>query len=192
WTKSGWSPSTVNVNKCAVLALYDVDNNTYNTHRYAVQFNAMVKRQELKVVKNTPVDITPVLSLFRTWGSNESLPLEDLVSKDCLALGIAPKDKTGGSSFETTVITSPTQDLLICPVNAYTSYLARLPKDLIALPHHKPTRLSPRPDCIPLFQIRTQTISAHSGVHHRSQAEGHHASYEPPCRLHRSQVSRDR
>ena len=197
WTKLGWSASTVNVNKCAVLDLYDVDNSLFNNHRYAIQLSALVKRRDLKVVKDIPVDISPVLALFRSWGPNESLSLENLTSKTVWLLGVAgfmrpdnlrcvdiaksrvrsngtlslcllaPKEKTGGSSVETVVFISLTQDPLICPVQAYSAYLKRLPENFVALPHFKATRLIPRPNHVPLFRhvndltkpIRATTIS---------------------------------
>ncbi|KAF9084771.1 hypothetical protein BGX23_010253, partial [Mortierella sp. AD031] len=65
WTEKEWSPSTVDIYKCAILAMYDIDNKTFNRHRYTIQFNTMVKRQDLKEVKSTPIGIAPVLPLFR-------------------------------------------------------------------------------------------------------------------------------
>ncbi|KAG0201676.1 hypothetical protein BGX33_010171, partial [Mortierella sp. NVP41] len=182
WTEKEWSPSTVDIYKCAILAMYDIDNKTFNRHRYTIQFNTMVKRQDLKEVKSTPVGIAPVLPLFRNWGPNESLSLDNLVSRTAWLLGvcgfmrpddircievskskvepngslslavIAPKEKADGSGVKPNVCISPVQDPLICPVQACTAYLARLPQDLSAQRHHKHTRLTPRPDCVPLFR----------------------------------------
>jgi len=183
WRTSGWKLQTINTNKCAILALYQEDNKLFNDHHYTKQLYSLAKRQELKKVKNIPVDISPVLDLFRAWGPNESLSLNDLTSKLAWLLGVcgflrpddircidvakskvsadgilllhlvAPKEKVEGKSTLVDVHISPASDPLICPVKAYSAYLSRLPKDLLALPHHKHTRLNPRPDTVPLFRF---------------------------------------
>ncbi|KAF9080405.1 hypothetical protein BGX29_005333, partial [Mortierella sp. GBA35] len=156
-----------------------VDNNIFNTHQYAKQFNVMVKQQDLKSVKNTPVDITPILSLFCDWGSNESLALDDLICKTAWLLGVCgfmrpdcircidvAKSNVQPNGILFLHLVAPKE--MICPVKAYTAYLARLPQDLSALPHHKNSRRTPRPDGVPLFRhihdpskaIKASTISS--------------------------------
>ncbi|KAG0195688.1 hypothetical protein BGX33_002804, partial [Mortierella sp. NVP41] len=147
------------------------------------QLYTLARRQELKKVKNIPVDISPVLALFRAWGPNESLSLNDLISKLAWLLGIcgflrpddircidvakskvntegillvhlvAPKEKVDGKSTVVDVHISPAADPLICPVQAYSEYLSRLPPNLLSLRHHKHTRMSPRPDTVPLLRF---------------------------------------
>ncbi|KAG0195391.1 hypothetical protein BGX33_003451, partial [Mortierella sp. NVP41] len=78
WRTLSWRPQSINTNKCAILALYQEDNTVFNNHHYYKQLLALVKRRDLKMIKNIPVDISPVLSLFKSWGPNDTLPLDDL------------------------------------------------------------------------------------------------------------------
>jgi hypothetical protein len=183
WRMSGWKLHTMNTNKCAILALYQEDNKLFNDHVYTKQLYTLARRQELKKVKNIPVDISPVLALFRSWGPNESLSLNDLVSKLAWLLGVcgflrpddvrcidvakskvnkegilvvhlvAPKEKVDGESTAVDVHISPVSDSLVCPVQAYLTYLSRLPPNLPPLRHHKHTETSPRPDTVPLLRF---------------------------------------
>jgi hypothetical protein len=182
WTRSDWRPQTINTNKCAILAMYQEENDLFNSHPYAKHLITLVKRKDLKAIKNTPVDISPILTLFRAWGSNDSLPIDNLVCKLAWLLGVcgflrpddvrcinvarstinaagilslqvvAPKEKVDGSSTVVKVLISPASDPLICPVQAYSAYLTRLPADLTTLAHHKSTRTTPRPDTVPLLR----------------------------------------
>ncbi|KAH7054874.1 hypothetical protein BKA57DRAFT_420267 [Linnemannia elongata] len=162
--------------------MYQEENHLFNNHPYAKHLVTLVKRKDLKKIKNTPVDISPVLALFRKWGPNESLSLDNLVCKLAWLLGVcgflrpddvrcinvtgstiddagilslhvvAPKEKVDGVSTEVQVHISPVSDPLICPVQAYLAYLSRLPTKLTTLPHHKATRATPRPKTVPLLR----------------------------------------
>src|SRR5690348_1275589 len=66
---------------------------------------------------------------------------------------IAPKEKVEGSSTEVDVHISPLEDSLLSPVNAYSSYLARLPPSLSHVPHHKTSEATPRLDTVPLLRF---------------------------------------
>jgi len=211
WTSSDWKPQTINANKCAILALYQEQNDLFNNHPYARHLATLVKRKDLKSIKNTPVDISPILTLFRSWGPNDSLALDNLVSKLAWLLGVcgflrpddvrcinvarssvnsagilslqvvAPKEKVDGSSTVVKVLISPVSDPLICPVQAYTAYLARLPSELTTIRHHKSTRATPRPDTVPLLRHQddpSQALSA-STIGTKMNCITDHMSFPP-------------
>ncbi|KAF9103753.1 hypothetical protein BGX29_002940 [Mortierella sp. GBA35] len=120
----------------------------------------MVKRQDLKECLSLDNLVSKTAWLLGVCGFMRPDDIRCIdVSKSkvepngSLSLAVnAPKEKTNDSRVKTNVCIFPVQDPLICPVQTYTTYLARLPQDLSAQRHHKHTRMTPRPDCVPLFR----------------------------------------
>lgn len=55
----------INTNKCAIHAMYQEENDPFNDHPYVKHLANLVKRKDLKSMKNTPVDISPIILPFQ-------------------------------------------------------------------------------------------------------------------------------
>jgi len=186
--------STIMTMKSAVLALF-YDPDIVRRDPYYRAFLKAGKSETVVESKSADYDITPVLEYFRELPSNKDMPLEELTWKLCWLLGVCgfmrpddiccvdvslskltrsrklelvvvfPKERSGGQRVIKHVTISPHPDPKLCPVEAYTSYLARLPDPLMRYPHPK----DPDRDMAPLIRFinnlsqvaRPTTISCH-------------------------------
>ncbi|KAF9120295.1 hypothetical protein BGW39_011519 [Mortierella sp. 14UC] len=129
--------------QCAILALHQDDNEVFSSH---ITLDNLVSKLACLLGVYTFLHQGDIRCINVTKYSIDS---DGILS---LAL-IATKEKVEVSSTEVDVRGSPLEDLLICPVNAYSSYLARFLTNLGHIHHHKTSKTTPRPDTVPLLRF---------------------------------------
>lgn len=185
--------STLMTMKTAVLSLVR-DPDAVRRDPYYREFLKAGKSESVVESKSTEYDISPVLQYFQGLPHNQHLTMEVLTSKLCWLLGVCgfmrpddircvdvslsqvfrgklqlvvvfPKERAGGQRIIKHVNISPHTDPKLCPVSAYTAYIARLSDISLRFPHPK----DPDRDMVPLIRFvndesavaRPATISGH-------------------------------
>ncbi|KAG0206279.1 hypothetical protein BGX31_002819 [Mortierella sp. GBA43] len=157
--------STIMTMKSAILALFS-DPEAIREDPYYIEFLKAAKKDTVVEIKSIDFDITPILDFFREQPHSHEMDIERLTWKLCWLLGVCgfmrpddvrctdikasqitrgklqlvvslSKERRDGQRIIKTLTIDPHTDRKLCPVNAYTAYIARLTHPELSIPHPK-------------------------------------------------------